>query len=575
MRRRFFKRRSGLIAIAVFALPSIGHSNVFDGNAVQSSINAAIASGASTLTLPNGTIRLTRSLTIPRGTRNFTLRGGPRTRIVRATNFQTPLLTLGLDGQSGYSNTPLFSFPNVPLQPIADGANTIDLVSPTTIPRGWYVVAGENPTQDFVQISSGTRFANKRELVYVQSQAGLRLTLDRPLGREYVQPRLFQLETESTPPSERVVLQNIRIEGIWLDGRLGEIDTGRSTPVGKAPLAVKCLSLEWGAGFSMQNVRISGFRQAGASLMLSRDIDLRNLNLFDAQLSVAAYGIEFLGCRTINIQDSSLQDVRLGFVFSSGTMDAYVFNCRIPAGRGAFDVSHGVGERRITFEQCVAPEFILGNGSWLAGGQDLRLIDCTALNQIQVQGNTQNILIQGMHPDYSITAPRILWRHERNPSGFPAGPVWPLSAVLDGVVLRNFVYAGRASQFTSGSSDLGPRIGTVEIRNSLLENPFVDGVESFDVGANNVSGQLIFRNTVLRTQAMAPSFVLRSTQATGGWDVTFDRVDFQTAGNVAAALEAGARGTFRFQNSRMNGSLLLPGMVQNQSGGTANVQFTP
>lgn len=583
---RLLFRSLSLTALTGLAIGALAQATV-SGDTVQANLLAAINSGAATFVLPDATILLTKPLDVPTYTRNFTIIGQTNTRIVRNYSSNSlPLMRIGDDDGSAINNMLLDAvYPWVTPSPVPDGASVLSVPVGASTPPGWYVLAGTDVQRvvgttttvgnDSVRNGLNT-YHFKRELVRVVQQNGTAVTLSAPVGRPFETPRLYRLEVNNAPTADRRVVSNVRLINFSIDGRLGDRVIGRS-PAIKAPLADFVILVSRSENITLDNVRVSGFSNSGIKIGLCRNVSVQNCQISDGRAG-RGYGVEVTGSRFVNVSNTTFQDVGLAVMFQAGSMDGYVFNCSIPPGRGRFDVGHGQDERRITYENCRADEFVIGNQGWQRGGQWLSLINCTAFRQIVIYGNTRNVLIQGWHPSSSITAPLVTLNTEVNSNGDPSGPFGPVSVTLDNVRLNNQVWPGRPIQIVSNTipeSSLRSQIGNVLVRNSALTNPFT---ASSSLVLPNVqgTGTLRFENTTFATNAAGVfPIVAQSVTAGSSWDVTFATTAFTSPSPQLFQLLSGARGTFRFQGSSFNGGGIVPGLIQNGSGGSATVQITP
>jgi|688.fasta_scaffold41864_1 hypothetical protein len=555
---------------------------------IQPLLNAAIASGSALYTLPNTTILCDKSIEIPAGTRNFTLAGGSNTKLVRASSsMSSPLIQIGDSGNFGLSNEPFSTYSQFKLQPISEFSSTVTLSSPATIDPGYYVIIGKSLTEDRVlQVTTGTEFWVSRELVQIDSQSSNTLTLREPIGREFVDPYLVRIETNSTPVASRKVMRNIRLSNIWVDGRLGDRTTGRAQA--RSKLVGKAITIGLGDTVVLNNIRVSGFQISGVSAAASKRITIQNSSFFDSNTKVNGYGIELSGSRFGTISDCSFQDLRWGTIFAGGTMDVTVTNCSAPPGRGGFDVGHGQGERRITMQNCIGEIFSIGNPAWLKGNKGIQFIDCSAYGTFDVYGHTENLTISGMHSSQSKTARVLQLLTEGGGLGLPFGPTFPISVLVKDARFFNPLSPGNCVQMGSvttsatPSANLYPRLGLITFRNTVMENPLANGnglmgLRIAETGGITGNASMVFdQGTVLRTvnPGVAP-ITFPANGPSGNWNVDFNGINFDTPFQRVAAFSSGANGTFRFTSSTRNGSAINSGMISNSNGANSVVLITP
>ncbi len=560
-------------SLTLLAACAVAQSPV-DGNLVQAQLTSAINSGQGFYVLPDATIHMTKSLSIPAGTQNFMLVGQTSTRLIRSVTGDFPLLIVGSNTSSAFSNSNLYIYPNWAIPPIADGQTVIAVPPGVTVAPGWYVIAGTHPTNDLVSISATVSFNFKRELVRVVSQSGTAVTLSEPVGREFETPTLFQLETNSTPASQRAVTQNVQIINLAINGRLGDIVTER-TIASKAPQVSKAMAIGLAHNVTLDGVRVGGFYNSGIGILMSKRVTVTNSTITDGGIRVLGYGIEISGSRFCTVSNSTMQDTRYGVLFQAGSMDGTVLNCDIPPGRGGFDVGHGQDERRLVYDTCRADRFVIGNQSWLRGSKGLTVTNSTAYIEMFLAGGVNNVLISGKHPSELVTAPTAVITTSYNAAGNPTGPTWPLQVRMEGVTLGGSFFPGRTLFFYSPNAGIAPRVGNLTIANSLLRNPFTFGIGATEFGSLANSGVVRFENSTIENSATGSAVLESTATGSGSWDVTVQQCALNGPSGLVLRLLSGAKGVYRLNGSQYNGSPITASMVQNQSGSQASFQINP
>lgn len=538
-----------------------------DGNVVQAQLNAAVSSGMPFFVLPNTTITLKSSLTIPSTARDFTLIGGDNTKLIRSSAADFPLLLIGNLNTFAFSNTPFAAFQKFNIQPAAEGASTLQLSSATTCPPGTYAIVGAHPTNDIVRHSNGiTTFQFKRELIKVTGQSGTTLTLAEPIGRAFDTPELYLLEADSAPSSQWQIATRIRVINVAMDGRLGDITDGRAA-ISKLNRVSKAFVVGLAQDINIDNVRVKGFSNSGINVMMSKRVTIQNATISEGNTKELGYGIEYAATRFTWTYNSTMQDLQSGIIFQSGAMDAYVSNCAIPPGRGSFDVSHGCGEKRITYENCTADKFKFGNSSYRRGGKDLKIINCSAFKDLVINSNAEDVLIRGYHPSEPITAQRILIFTNQDGSGLPTGPIGPISLRTEQAIISNYELPGKTLEFINDVATTPSKLGSGTFVNTIFQNKLLTGNGVIEVGGITNPCSLTFQSCGFNNyNPSIPPVKFWGVGSGGAWNASFTSCTFTGQAPHALRTESGANGTYNFTGNTYNGS---PVTATNTSNGGA------
>jgi hypothetical protein len=566
---------------AVFACVLIGVATKGLGQAlptdvtVQGLINQAIATGQPSVTLPNSVILVNKTINVPPTGSGLTISGGNKTRLQRNSTNDFPLMVIGNDSGQAFSNTPFLAYPQFSIQPAVEGATALTLSSAATIAPGTYAIIGTNAPTDTVTLVGGAlTYWFKREMIRITGQTGNTLQLAAPLGRDFSAPQLYQLEINGATNPNRRVTRNVQLVNFAMDGRLGtrvfeDIELATGDPNPKENKASKVLIIGQSDGVSVNNVKISGFRNSGIGVLFSRNTSISNCNITDGNVKSLGYGIEASGSRFTSIQNCSFSDVRWGALFSSGSMDSYVAFCSIPPGRGGFDVCHGACEKRITYQSCIGDIFSIGNPGWLRGGSDLQVLNCTAYREMNIYGNTQNVLISSKHPSLPYTTPRINFFTEQSSTALPNTVNFPQSVTVQFVTLRNSLGAGRTIDLLSLSGQ-APKLGQIIFDRCSFENPLITGSSAVDlIGISNSTHSILFDNCFIKnSNSFSPPVLIGAVGPGGAWNIEMRGTTIQGVHPWGVRVDSGAAGLIKLLASAYNNATLSNANVQNNSSAT-------
>ncbi|MBL8060846.1 MAG: hypothetical protein JNK63_09055 [Chthonomonas sp.] len=426
---------------------------VYEGADVQTALQAAVNSGATSYTLPPGRINLTTSLRVMGGTKNFTLMGQTGTRLVRNTTVDFPLIIVGTHGKHAYDNT-AFTGASTTVSPVPEGATTVTRTAGQALEKGWYAIIGTHSLNDIVRTADGvsTNYF-KRELVRVTNVSGNVATLDGPVGRPFDNAELRLVEADNLPQTvSPQVCQRITLRNLVLDGA-STIDGTK---------AAKVLIVGLSSGVYIDDISVSNFGTSGISVQMSKGVTINRARVSQGNLEVMGYGIEFGGSRFVTVRNSVFSTTRTGVLFQSGTMDGLVEDCT--GSTLNFDGGHGQGERRLTYRRVLGNLFTIANSSWRRGVEDVTLEDCTALHSIAVHGNASNVLIKGRYPGQTITTPQIYTTTQTGGTGYPSGTSYVRSLTLENGVTISTPTSGYNFQMST-APDGTSVLGSLTIRN--------------------------------------------------------------------------------------------------------------
>lgn len=520
-----------VLPLLVFAIANTASGQtIYDGSVVQSELNAAIAAGQTSYTLPPGRINLSASLWLPPGTSSFTLKGQTGSRLVRNSSSDFPLVVVGTNGSHGYDNS-AFTGSATSIAPAQEGSISLTRTGGQTLVPGWYGLIGTNPQDDFVRTPDGaTTFAFKRELVRVLSVAGNVATLEGPIGRSFGTGEMRFLESQVTAQHDKKVCQRISLQNLVLDG----------TSAVDASKASKVLVIGVSNGVYVDDVSVSSFSTSGISVLFSKGVTINRARISLGRNDALGYGIEFVGSRFVTVRNSNFSTTRTGVLFQGGTMDALVSDCLGPTLN--FDVGHGQGEKRLTYRRVLADKFAVANTTWRRGVDGATIEDCTAFDSITVNAGAANVLIKGKYSGQASTTPMIVTTTATGGNGIPNGDAFVHSLTLeDGTSL--------------GTPDKGYNFYMVE---SSPDAPCM-------------LGSLTIRNWTFKTLFGAPSN-LRFTRTTNSPTISIHNSTFENVYEYGAPLYFGASGTNRWNLDLQGNSFNVPGqyVVQFHTNSTAS-----
>lgn len=563
--------------IGAFGVLPITAFSVVTGEDVQNLINATYILGQTQVNLPNETIYVSQTIRIFPGMKNLRLQGGDRTKFVRSTTADIPLLLFGTDAAVGFQNTFLDqTYQPFDVQPAADGATTLTVNSLLPLSTGWYVIAGTDPINDVVvHNSGGTNFFYKRELIRVLSVNGNRLTLSNPLSREFETPKLWLVEPDGIPVLNGVV-DTITVDNVRFDGRYqspigNRLDTGNS----KSSRSTRVVVAGLARNITFNRVTVKGFKNSGFNLKLCRTVSITNSFITDGQTSSLGYGVEVMGSRFVFVRNTFFSNHRWGVMFTSGSTDCEVTDCVYADTPGSgFDVGHGSDERRITYARCIANTFSIANPGYRRGVRQATLLDCSARTSITLWPNASNITIAGKYPGQQHTAPMIQFMTEGGGIGIPQGVFSPVDVYLTGGSCERFEADGNTVQLLSMSGQQ-TRLPYIEALSWTFSNPNPARGAAFRVTDVVGTGRMKFTAcNFASTYTYDAPVILQS----GDWDVEFVGCHFTKVlqdtpfYQLGLHMKPNSTGTVRFTGwNTYNGSVMTPANVWQE--GTASIFF--
>lgn len=552
-------RSTWLFGLAGLVVGSLGvrpaHAQtVFQGADVQAQMEQAIANGQSSFTLPPGPIHLSNSLIIPPGTRNFTLRGQSGSRLLRNSANDFPLIAVGLAGWHAFENSAFSGMTRNGIAPAAEGATTLTVTDGPLPVTGWYAILGTDPVEDVVRhISGNTTYWFRRELVQVTAVNGNTVQLAQPLGRAFNQAELRLIEASNAPANRRVIVDNVTLVDLVLDGR-SLVNNGLT---GKIVAAGLCHD------FMVDDVSVSNFGTAGVSVMMSKGVTVSRARMRDGNPNSLGYGVELAATRFATVRNSTFTRVRTGVIFQSGNMDALVEDCSGPTSN--FDVGHGTGDLRLTYRRTVGNRFGIANGSWRRGVDRVLLEDCTAFEEISVASNATNVVIRGKHPSHPQTTPLFSLSTDVGGNGIPAGTGFVRSLTLENGISRRGILDGVNIQLVGPQE--GCMLGSLTIRNWSFTNLITELGANINFRGVANSPTITVENSQLTNSAQWSAPIRLGPNNTGQqWNLVLRGNRFQSVGTHGIWLETGARATVQSENNAFNSRVFTDTNVRGREG---------
>lgn len=570
---------------AVHALPALAtQQTVVTGDDIQTMINIALVTGQTSVTLPNTRIYVSRTIRLPAGTKNFAIRGQANTVLQRTVNTDFVILQIGDNSDIGYGNAFLDqNFVPKPVLPLTYLNSTVTTADGSNLPTGYYALVSNNLFNDSVlHVNGVNRVWFKRELVRVIASANGTSTLGGTVGRDFENPVMYPIQPDGAFQGR--VCENITLENFVVDGRVVVREAGRNivyrtTRVNNAVVVGPCLNL------TMNGVKVKGFNNSGVSIELCRGVNVSNCSITDGNATQLGYGFEVSGSRFVNFTDCQFSNHRWGVLWAAGSSDGNVTRCIVAdTPNSGLDCSHGQGEQRLVYTDCIANIFSIGNPAYLRGVTSVRLQNCTARQSINIYPNADLIYIVGKHPTMSMTSPMISLLSESTTTGLPTGNHVPKRVYLQNGISSLNTGASNPMQLHS-LSNAQKSVEFVEARQWIFTNNFTDSSNAYRIGGSAFAPVMKFIACQFRNKAPYefPVYV-----TSGPWNWTFEGCQFfkdtfsTTAYEKALRLGSTTSGTitmkgfnvFYSPNTPTNGRH-INNLSYIQNDGTATVNFVP
>lgn len=525
-----------------------------DGATIQRQIDAAITAGQERLVLPGATILLTETLRIPPYARNFELTGQAGTSFKRNTASDFPLISIGSGHPYAFENSSFAALPQTTVGAVPMGRTTFTVTGGAPVTQGSYALIGTDPVEDVVRHTNGTlTYWNKREIVRVISVSNNQVTIDAPTARDYARAELRRLEGPNPTVNERFLARNIKLTNMALDGR-SAVDNAMTR---------KILVVSATENVVLDDLSVFGFSNSAISLMFSRGFQASNIRTSDGQRTSLGYGIEVAASRFITIRNSVFRGHRWGVVFTSGSSDALIEDCRHEQNpEGGFDAGHGTGDRRITYRRCIGPIFSIGNPAFLRGSKDVTLENCTATRSIDIFGNTENIVIDGKHPGAAITTPLIQLFAEQGANAIPNTYTYPMSVTLRNGISERSELDGTNIQLVSVTG-VRRGFGSLVAENWTFRNTMPNRGAAVAISRTSTPSNLRFTNcTFQNAHPGSPGLVFGPVDGFGRWNINLSNSAFQTPYRSPIVFISGAIGTMNQTNNTMNGQSITDSSIE-------------
>lgn len=343
---------------------------------INERIRDAIASNAGYYTLPPGTYHVYNPIMIPRGTKQFTLRGsGMNQTIIRAPFARQRLIEVG-EAIMPHNNWGLTDKDNTPVQPVDEGQEVVRLhAKAAAIAPGDYVLWDGH--QIVNRYGTGETH-NRAEIVRVISYnpTSHSVTLDEPVGRDFLMsPKLSDFN--------EALCENITVSDLTLDG-LSSTGTG-STDLLYAS-GVRTLYV--------RNVRWTNYANGAGVINVCKSSLISNCVVDPATTGGVGtgYGLNITRSRFTTVSNCQLNSAQ-ALKLHTGAMDSTIEDCVTTSGGNAVD-AHGFDEKRVIVRRCWGNGGItLGNEAWSAGGSGHRVEDCD-LQFLFIGPNATDVIVR-------------------------------------------------------------------------------------------------------------------------------------------------------------------------------------
>jgi hypothetical protein len=236
-------------------------------------------------------------------------------------------------------------------------------------------------------------------------------------------------------------------------------------------------------GATVIDMSVVGFRSDAIMTNTARNvlIDDVHVSLASDDDAGSGYGVSIYRSRFVNLENSTAQLCRHGFLMHSGSTDVALSNCQTTNG---FDM-HGFDERRISIIGCSGDGGDVGNDAWLAGAQNVFIRNCTFSNPIGFHANVKNVLV-------TDTAFGGIAVYSTEPGTTPTVGV-PAGGMTDELQFDRCTVLGTG--YTLFSEEGATRMGTVTCNSCNFENSNLSWGTCFDVGT--ISGTVLLNGCSL------------------------------------------------------------------------------
>ncbi len=354
-------------ALPLLLLSLTGLATAQDEGMLQRQLNEAIARGEP-FRIPAGTFRLSKPLRVPGGVSNLQIIGaGPDRTILKPSANMNYAIEIG--GEIvGHNLWPLAQKSGaIRLGPLAESAKEISAkASP-----GYYLLWDQNRV--IHQKTKSTSIMNRAEIVRVTGSADGRLTIDRPLGREYTM-------SPSMVPIDQEIGLNLKIEGVGYDG--------------SAVQSQGFLQIRLVRGVEIRNCEARGFRQGGFLIALCEDVKIENCFAGEATDGGwgNGYGFYISRSKNVSVVDCKAKKCRHGFIAHGGSRHVRFERC---VGEAAGFDTHGMGEGFIHFIDCrtVSCGIAIGNDAWQEGTEHVTVVRMKTDGGIQMHPNVKDVRV--------------------------------------------------------------------------------------------------------------------------------------------------------------------------------------
>jgi hypothetical protein len=504
-----------------------------DSGWINAGIQAAIAQGRASYSVPAGNYSLAKPIVIPAGTQNFTLKGAGSGRTILTASDPAVKQAIQVGVLPQLHNNWMITGPaNLPLANAPAGTSTLMLAkAQATLAAGYYVLWDDN----LVVCAKGPNVSmNHAEIVRVTGyKANGTVFLDVPTGREYG-PRAM------LAPYQNGTCVNIGVSGFGFRGG----PTDGLVAVGIVDRA------------ALSDLSVEGFRSDAIMTNTSRNVTIDNARISLATDGDAGsgYGFAIYRSRFVTVTNSTATACRHGFMVHSGSMDVTFSNCYTTNG---FDM-HGYDERRIALFGCSGDGGDVGNDAWLAGARDVLIQRCSFTETLGFHANVRNVRVVdtefGGVAVYSVepgTTPTV---------GVPAG------GYADGVRFDRCTIRGTG--FTLFWESGANRMGTFSFNRCLFENLSTSWGTALDVG--RMSGTLVISDSTLRVRSL--DHVVQIANVGQGYNFQMRRCRLEGEGRLGVWIKSVYGGSATLTDNVYVGGVTQPAFMVDDTGRAINLR---
>jgi len=376
------------------AIPRQGATYEDQAPFLNSLIEDAYESEAGIFTLPMGELTLGSPLYIKKGWENFILQGHPGGTVLKALpDFvsATDDCLIGIAIESTNNVNDLWNVDPVEVvqwkaQPMLEGGTVIEFwPGQDPLSTGFYGLADQDTIPEWDDdLDVWHQITYRAEMVEVLSyNADLRrAVLSAPLTRSYDQSaQLIPMawDTEDVRMCRNITIRNLTLNGLQATG----------TPPTYLPFGIYS---EFCWGLQLESIRTEYFRDSHFRIDVGVNTIASDIAIIgDYDFEVLMRGLNFFWCRNIEVKDVTAGSVRHGIQFSQGNSHFSVdgYTATDSKDDGSLDCHGARNQHGVLRNFDVDKSCKVGNTSYPAGDQDIRILNGTCGIGLKVQGGSQ------------------------------------------------------------------------------------------------------------------------------------------------------------------------------------------